>query len=409
MRVAVDLRPLQIGHEYRGIGTYLTNILARLPDTEKHHFIFYQYDTSDPLTDYQLHIPRSYETIRIPKPIWRKSVPSLMKYVKAGLYPSFPNLKRSKPDIFLQSDFQLGLPKIRGCKNFVIIYDLIPLILSEHYMPSWKKPLFNRTFRWYTRLIVTAKWAFHEKRYLKNLKKVRQAYKILSISNSTTDDLQTYLKIDKDNIVTIPLAPSFRAGDEPSPRLELVRQIEKIKNPYLVFIGGTDARRKIDDLIYAFNIINSRGHDVDLVLVGNEFRKVKLVPSHSARNAIMASSYKDQIHLLGYLTESEKEYVLNHAAAFVYPTLYEGFGLPILEAMHSGCPVITFNNSSIPEVGGKAVIYTSSPDIKGIAEAVQELLDDDKLAKDLSKKGISRAAQFDWDTTAKKTWELLVG
>jgi glycosyltransferase involved in cell wall biosynthesis len=409
MRIAVDLRPLQIGHEYRGIGTYLINILSRLPAGSRHHFIFYQFDISNPLADHNLSKPASYEVIKIPKPIWRRSVGNLLKYVLAGLYPRFPKLAAAKPDVFLQPDFQLGLPKIRGCKKFVVIYDLIPLILNDIYMPPWRKPLFDNTLRWYSRFIVAAKWAFHEKRYYKNLKRLNRAHKVLSISQSTTDDLHKYLSIDKSKIETIPLAPSFRAtagGNQLSQ--ELTTKIDNIHKPFLSFIGGTDARRKIDELIYAFNDINSRWGRVELVLAGNEFRELEQIPNVSARTAIIDSSYKHQIHLLGYLTEAEKEYVLKKTDIFVYPTLYEGFGLPILEAMHAGCPVVAFNNSSIPEVGGDAVAYAPTPDVKGISSVVLDILNNPDKAKAMSKKGVAQVSKFSWDVTAQKTWRAIL-
>lgn len=409
MRIAIDLRPLQIGHEHRGIGIYLINILSRMPRSANSHFIFYQYDTSDPLDDHQIERPDSCETIKIPKPVWRRSAIDLIKYVKAGLYPRFPKLSASHPDIFFQADFQLGLPKIRGCRNYVVMYDLIPLILSDIYMPSWREPLSDKGLRWYSRLIVASKKWYHQKRYYKNLARIKRAYRILSISKSTTHDLQRCLGIEKSRVKTILLAPSFRNnGNQKDVRSKIKKQISELKSHYITFIGGTDARRKIEELVYAFNIINSRGIDTDMVLAGNEFRKLELIPNVAGRNAIIASPYKNRIHLLGYLSEAEKEYVLKNAAAFVYPTLYEGFGLPILEAMQVGCPVVTFRNSSIPEISNNTVSYAPRPDIQGIVSAVSNVLTNPKQAKSMAAKGKSRAKKFNWDTTAKKTWQTIL-
>lgn len=422
MRVAVDLRPLQIGHEFRGIGTYLINILSRLPSGTDHHFIFYQFDTSEPLDNYHIKKPASYEIIRIPKPVWRRSVLDLFKYLKEGLYPSFPKLASTHPDIFLQPDFQLGLPRIRRCRIIVVMYDLIPLILRSQYMPTWKESLFDNfqilnllkrmlklSLRIRSKLIAAAKNWFHAKRYFKNLNRLKKANKILSISQSTTKDLHRYLGVDKDKIITIPLAPSFRDDkDHQKIRNNITKTISKISRPYLVYVGGTDARRMIGELINAFNIINARGTTVDLILAGNEFREAKLIPNIDTRDSIINSSYKHQIHLIGYLTDAEKAYVLKHAAAFVFPSLYEGFGLPILEAMQVGCPVVAFKNSSIPEIGGNAISYTPTSDFKGIYLATMTLLKEPELAKTMSKKGIAQAAKFNWNLSAKKTWQNIL-
>jgi len=276
-------------------------------------------------------------------------------------------------------------------------------------MPSWKKPLFNPRYRWYTKLIVAAKKLYHQERYLKNLRRLRKASEILSISQTTTDDIHQHLGISKSKIATIPLAASFRKAEGGQAiRQELVEKLSQFKRPYIAYIGGTDARRKIDELIYAFNILNARGTSLDLVLAGNEFQEVNLVPSVEARNAIIASSYKKHIHLLGFLSEAEKEYILMHAAAFVYPTLYEGFGLPILEAMQAGCPVVAFNNSSIPEVGGTAIAYAPTQDRKGIQQAILDVINNTPATKLMVKKGLAQAAKFNWDKSAEQTWQTIL-
>jgi glycosyltransferase involved in cell wall biosynthesis len=407
MRVAIDLRPLQIGHEYRGIGTFVVNILSRLP-LEGHHYIFYQYDTSDPLADHNIVRPTSYEIVKIQKPIWRRSIISLLKYVSAGLYPKFPKLAKSSPDVFLQSDFQLGLPNIRGCKNYVVMYDLIPLILRDIYMPSWKKPLRDNTLRLYSRFIVAAKRKFHEQRYFNNLYRLDRAEKIISISNSTTDSLQKYLDVKAGRISTIPLAPSFREDGQETVSEEFKKLVDGIHKPFITFIGGTDPRRKIDELVYAFNLVNARWAQVDLVLAGNEFRELTQVPNVEARNAILYSSYKSQVHLLGYLSEAEKGYLLSKTHLFVYPTLYEGFGLPILEAMHAGAPVVAFNNSSIPEVGGSAVKYAGTNDALGIARAIIDILDNPLAAKSMRSAGHKQVSKFSWEKVDIATWDLIL-
>lgn len=409
MRVAVDLRPLQIGHEYRGIGTYLINILSRLPHGSSHHFIFYQFDTSDPLSDHSIPRPKSYEIIRLPKPIWRKSIFGLINYVRSGLYPAFPKLAATTPDVFLQPDFQLGLPKLSGCKTIVVMYDLIPLILRSDYMPSWKQPIFDNSLRVRSRISTAAKRLFHERRYYKSLHRVESADTVLSISKSTTKDLHEHLGIDRNKIVTIPLAASFiESKSHGSIRKQITNTVSKIKHPFLAYIGGTDERRKIDALVEAFNNLNTRGHKVDLVLAGKELSEINLIPNVNARNTIINSPYGRQIHLLGYLTDAEKAYILKQATIFVYPTLYEGFGLPILEAMQVGCPVVTYTNSSIPEVGGDAIAYAPTSNADGIYSAVCPILKNPQTAKSMSRDGVAQAAMFSWDVTSKKTWQTVL-
>ena len=108
--------------------------------------------------------------------------------------------------------------------------------------------------------------------------------------------------------------------------------------------------------------------------------------------------------MLGRISEAEKRYILGHANAFVYPTLYEGFGLPILEAMEAGCPVITYKNSSIPEIADDAAMYTDTYGGYPIYLTLCKLLGDEQLTEKLRKKGRAQAKKFDWDKSVQQIW-----
>ncbi|MCA9331805.1 glycosyltransferase family 4 protein [Candidatus Saccharibacteria bacterium] len=405
MKIAIDLRPLQIGHQYRGIGAYIINVIGRFPaeDTE-HIFIIIRYDNSNPVDDFDLPF-KEYEEIVMKKPGEPHGLDILKEVVKRRFHRRFGDLYTHNPDVFFQPDFQLGLPRGRRMKKYVVMYDIIPLVLRDIYLPSWKhllsKPGLGKIRR--LRMILSA-W-LRENHYLRSLRSLRRATRILSISQATTNDLHDYVGIPREKIATIHLAPSM--PDEESRNSHKPKQLNKSVNPLLYYTGGVDERRKIADLIHAFNLLNGRGHNFDLVLGGKELAEADKVPNIEVREAIMDSSYRDQIYLLGFTTQEEKTWLMEHAFVFVYPTIYEGFGLPILEAMLEGCPVITYDNSSIPEIAGNSAILLKEQGGIAIQDAVLALQKDIEWRKKLIAYGRKNARSFSWDRCAQDTYKTI--
>jgi glycosyltransferase involved in cell wall biosynthesis len=406
VKIAIDLRPLQIGHQYRGIGAYLMNVLERFPlDTTEHSFIIVRYDTSNPVEDFGLPF-KDYKEVLVKRPKEVHGTAQLLQLIKRPFRRQFGNLRRHRPDIFFQPDFMLGLP--RGgllMKKYVVMYDLIPLVLKEMYLPSWQRlltrPGLGKTHRLY---VVGAAWV-KEYYYRYSLRGLRRAHHIFSISRATSEDLHTRLGISKKKIRTIPLAPSvpdIQASPEYKPK-----QLTETKKPFLYFTGGVDERRRLTDLIHAFNLLNARGHTFDLVLSGKELFEATKIPNTAVREAVMDSSYKDQIHLLGFASQEEKAWLMEHAFAFVYPSIYEGFGMPVLEAMVQGCPAITYNNSSLPEIAGKAAILLEKQGGVAIRDAILALQKDPKAREELIAAGKKQAAKFSWDRCADETYKNL--
>lgn len=169
--------------------------------------------------------------------------------------------------------------------------------------------------------------------------------------------------------------------------------------PYILYIGGADPRRRIQDLITAFNHVRAAGISCRLVLVGFDFQDIEKIPNDQVKKALRYSSYGADIYLLGFVDSQQKALLYKQAAAFVYPSLYEGFGIPVLEAMEYGCPVICYDNSSLREVGGKAALYTSG--FEDTADTLKKLLAEPAFRTQVIKKGQKQAAQFTWQKTLK--------
>lgn len=406
MKIAVDLRPLQIGHQNRGIGAYMLNVLEAMPLDADHEYVFLRYNTSNPAEDYKIGHGRPYKEVILKKRSFSRHPVKLISYGLGLLLPVFSKVMRHRPDVFLQFDYLLGAPRSRRCKKVTIAHDLIPLRLKGMYLPSWKKYIGFRQIRLRGRVRLVVRSWFYERKYSNGMKLFRKSSVVISVSKNTTQDLITIAKVKEEKIKTIYSAASFR-DDKSKVGDKISDLIRGMTNPYLVYIGGTDRRRQIDELVYAFNLYSGRQKPLSLILAGNEFTKDSTTISPIAKHAILSSSYTENIHMLGKISEAEKRYILEHAAAFIYPTLYEGFGLPIVEAMQAGCPVITYKNSSIPEIAGDAALFTENPDGYAIYQQLCVLIDNEKLAKELQARGVKQAEKFSWKNANKEIWQLI--
>lgn len=408
MKIAIDLRALQVGHENRGIGNYLLNILRYFPKGSTEYIII-RYSLSNPVKDYSLDFgSKKYQEVVIERRKFAKNPKGALLFAFGILTPVFSRVKKLQPDIFFQPDFLFGLPRSRRIKKVVVVYDIIPLLFRNMYLPSWRRFAHLRQLRLRSRVLRSVRALYHEKRYKRGLRALRRANRIISISETTTTDLTTIVGIKPKKIRTIHLAPSFVKTSKASVDRALRKNIDEIQGKYLLFIGGTDPRRQVHELVFAFNLLNSRGHDIHLVLGGNEFVQGSKELSPMAQKAIDRSSFREKIHMLGRISESDKKYVLENALAFVYPTLYEGFGLPILESMQSGCPVIAYDNPATREVAGGAAMYTIAPEGASIYDSVIALLHNNH-SNIYIERGLEQAKAFDWDTAGEETINYLLG
>jgi len=226
---------------------------------------------------------------------------------------------------------------------------------------------------------------------------------IIADSENTKNDCVTYLKISPENIRVIPLAASniFRPVPDREAVTNGVRAELGIDVPFVFYTGSLIPRKNILLLIQAFSKLKSKGFRHKLVIGGTK--------NPYAREIIDATDrlgMSGEIIFTGYLTEQVLVDFYNAADVFVYPSLYEGFGIPPLEAMACGTPVIASNTSSIPEVVGNAGKLINPYDAKELADALEELILDEGYREELSKKGIQRSGMFSWKRTGMETWKI---
>jgi glycosyltransferase involved in cell wall biosynthesis len=397
--VCFDIRALQIGHENRGIGMYIRSVLEHIP-ADDNRYILYSFDGNNPVEDLALKLQFDYTLVTTPTINTVFESPKHVLGILRLVCHRFAPLRKFKPDTFMQFDAQLGLPNWRKTKKVVIGYDLIPLIMRNEYNPTIKYA-WRHSFGKKAKIRGVLRSMYYGFRYKLTYMCYKKADKVLCISQDSAKSFSHILHIKERRLVAIPLAPVLPTG---KPDDSIASGIDK---PFIFYIGGTDARKRIVDIVRAFNIVRGRGQNIALVFAGNEFKKVEHIPDVEGRNAIMDSPYRSDIHLVGFVTNEQKLGLYGKALAFVFTSQYEGFGLPVIEAMATGCPVIAYNNSSIPEAAGNAALLVDTLNYSAIAAAIQDLYSGDALRSQLIREGRARAKLFAWESYIDSLSKLL--
>ncbi|MEQ9552837.1 MAG: glycosyltransferase family 1 protein [Coleofasciculus sp. G3-WIS-01] len=220
---------------------------------------------------------------------------------------------------------------------------------------------------------------------------------VITISESSKNDIIEYLNVNPDRIQVTPLASRYSCDDLVIPSNPSVNY--DFSHPYILFVSTIEPRKNIITLISAFNHLK-QNHKIEhhLILIGQKGWHHKPIFA-----AIENSPWNHHIHHLDYLCDEHVALFYSKADVFAYPSHYEGFGLPVLEAMTLGAPVVTSNTSSLPEVAGDAALLIDPNDPTQLADAILKIISDTQLCQDLIQKGKERAKLFSWEKTAKET------
>jgi glycosyltransferase involved in cell wall biosynthesis len=238
-------------------------------------------------------------------------------------------------------------------------------------------------------------------------KTLKSSDKIITISNHTKLDLMNYFKIPEDKIKVIYLAANQTYKKLGKNEINEILKKYDLNNPFILYVGGLAPNKNIERLLESYNIIKNKEISQKLILTG-----VKRHNSTSALKTIKKLNLQNDVIFTGYVPDEDLPGLYNAADLFVYPSFYEGFGLPPLEAMQCGTPVITSNTSSLPEVVGDAGIMINPYDVDELANKMYEVLTNEKLRKEMSKKGLERAKLFSWKKCAEehlKVYEEVLG
>ena len=224
----------------------------------------------------------------------------------------------------------------------------------------------------------------------------KKRYEIMADSENTKRDIISVFEMDDDKIHVVPIAFS-KEKYFPDKRQSVLGGFH-IERPFLLYLGAIDARKGIQEVVDAFENI-SKSYDVQLVIAGNP------EPSHKDELSFtMEKAHRNpNVIFTGYVSDEQKRVLMSNAEMFLFPSEYEGFGLPVLESMACGTPVITTNVSSLPEVGGDAVVYVTPKQSEELVAAIESILDNTEYRNKLIQRGFEQCEKFSWDKTAELT------
>ena len=268
----------------------------------------------------------------------------------------------------------------KSCAVISTVHDIIPYIMPQTVGKGYKEIFYKQM-----------------PHILKN------SAHIITVSHNTKEDLMRIGNIDESKITVIYCG--VEAIFQPLPKTLTANFLHNYYGfdfPYILYVGGFSARKNVTSILQAFSRLNFRQHPkLHIVLVGKPSPNQEKLQKTSEKLNIA-----DRVIYLQNLPPQDMPYLYNGASLFVYPSLYEGFGLPPLEAMACGTPVIAANNSSLPEVIGNAGILTNCNDIDDLAFNINLVLSSKITANAMSKRGILRAKGFSWQKNAEKTLKV---
>jgi glycosyltransferase involved in cell wall biosynthesis len=236
---------------------------------------------------------------------------------------------------------------------------------------------------------------------------VRHAARVITDSQAARRDIVRFYRVSPDKVVVTPAAAGPQYYPQPPGEVERIRRAYDLKERYLLAVGNVQPRKNLPRLVEAFARIASEATDVQLVIVGRSTWKGSEVEATVHRLGVTG-----RVRFTRYVPDAHLPGLYTGAVTLCYPSLYEGFGLPPLEAMACGTPTVTSNVSSLPEVVGDAAITVNPRSVDEIARALRCMLLDESLRIEYSRRGLARAAMFSWEKTAmltRKVYEAVLG
>ncbi|MBU4375454.1 glycosyltransferase family 4 protein [Patescibacteria group bacterium] len=241
---------------------------------------------------------------------------------------------------------------------------------------------------------------------------VKRAKQIIAVSVFTKNDIVRQFKVKPDKVSVIYEGVANLAKGRDSlfaAKLDDRKTLlgYNINNPFLLYVGNAYPHKNLEGLIDVFVGLNKQHPDLRLVLVGQEDYFYKRIKDYAKQFGLREENNADPAVIFpGYVQDAELEILFKKALAYVFPSFYEGFGLPPLEAMAKGCPVVSSDKSSMPEVLGGAAIYFNPDDKQDMRDKIEQVIQDENLRKDLIKKGYEQAKKYNWWECARKTLEV---
>ncbi len=373
MKIGIDIRPTQeFKQMFRGIGYYTRSLVKHLSEIDEKNQYFLYCSSARPVEKIIINSNFTFNPSSFP---WKYAIRNRLLEWQL-VTPS--NLRNEKYRVF-HFTFPQSVPWVKTAKSVVTVHDLISIIFSDHYKHNRLRPVYD--------------WLW--------TRSLKQAELIIAVSENTKKDIVNYLNVPEEKIKVI-----YEAAD-PFFSLLAKDQVEMFKaelnlENYILYVGGMEPRKNLSSLLRAYaHLPDDLKSTYKLVIAGQPDQFFgKLLQNIGELNL------EEQVILVGYMSRERLARLYNGAEVLVLPSLYEGFGLPILEAMSCGTPVVCSNVSSIPEVAGKAALYFSPEDIQQLSQSLTKILSEPETVQALKEKGFKQARKFSWKETARKTLEV---
>jgi glycosyltransferase involved in cell wall biosynthesis len=367
MRIAIDAT--SIPRLMAGAGVYTYNLIRALAEVD-HENEYVVFTRSDAFDDLRRGTP-PFEVVRVKAP----SRPARLLWEQTVLSRE---LLRRRIDV-LHSPHHTAPVLARGVRRVITFHDLTFFVLPGRYPPT-RRLYFQTVSRLTARL----------------------ADALICPSNAVRDDILRLLKVDPSRVRAIAeaAAPAFRPLDDAA-AVERLRLKHLLPERFVLSVGSLEPGKNRTTLLRAYAKLREQGIEQKLVVVGQRAWRYE----GDFRLAEELGLKRDVV-FAGYVSPEDMPALYNAADLFVFPSLYEGFGLPVLEAMACGVPVVASNVSAVPEVAGEAALLVDPSDVRQICDAVERLLRDDTLRSALRERGLQRAAEFRWEKAARETVEV---
>ncbi|SKA76588.1 Glycosyltransferase involved in cell wall bisynthesis [Caloramator quimbayensis] len=368
MKIGMELQP--IFKDKTGIGWYTYNIIKEVIKLDKdNEFIGYGFNFAG-----RNNILPNIKDLNIEYDI--------CKVIPYGLYSrlwdyipiKYNNFFRNKADIY--HFFNFIVPPNIGGIVIVTVYDVV----YKRFPETMTKANFNRLE--------------------KNLQRsVDRADIIITISENSKKEIIEYLNVAEDKIRIIPIGIEIEKYRKKYSENEMIKVRKKynIPNEYILYLGTLEPRKNIETIIDSYALYKKNGGNLKLVIAGK-----KGWMYDSILNRVKQYSLGDEVIFTGYVDEDDKACIYKMSSLFLFPSFYEGFGIPVIEAMAAGTPVITSNTSSLPEAAGDAAIFVNPKDINAIADSMLKIANNDYYKKELIIKGLKQSEKFSWEKSAEK-------
>lgn len=356
--IGIDTRDLKLATT--GTKTYLSELLKSIKNTNEQHYSILEFGS-------------------IWKPYWGKNIiGKIYEHISFFIWKQFTlplKVSLTNADVLICTDYYLPILKLRA-KHIVVFHDALFFDHPSYYHPAWLK--------WFKLISLNA---------------AKKADAIIVPSAFSLSRLSIFLPLLKEKMYVIYQGPkTIEKAIEPSKSTQIA--LDKIGDvPFLLHVGGLEKRKNIPFLIKALHEVR-KSKNIKLLLVGRPNPKIFNNSYQEIIETIKKLNLENEVHFTGYVPDEDLPFIYKRAVAYILPSTYEGFGIPILEGFQYELPVLVANNSCLIEIGGDAVSIFSPFHLNELVDRINEIVENPKLRSSLIEKGIHRLTHFNWNKSA---------